>query len=85
METIAAFALSLIMSISSGYGDEQYSLSDSNNIELSTGLTSWAIKKVFKKKSSKVHDYSGGRKFSTYPKRKDPNSNRSNRFGPKKD
>lgn len=36
------------------------------------------------KKVVRVHDYSGGRTFATYPKRKNPLSRKSNRFGPKK-
>lgn len=38
-----------------------------------------------KKKDDKVHDHSKGRTFAPYPKRKDPNAKRNNKFGPKKD
>ena len=41
--------------------------------------------KVVSPPRSNVYDYSQGRTFATYPKRNDPKSNRSNKYGPKKD
>lgn len=48
-------------------------------------LVAKAVKKAVSSQKSHVHDYLRGRTFATYPKRKDPKSNRSNKYGPKKD
>ncbi|MHB9102377.1 MAG: hypothetical protein ACYC2E_12775 [Sulfuricella sp.] len=55
------------------------------SFEFSLGVVTWAAGKIVKKKVSNINDHSGGRTFAPFQKRKDPNSKRSNKLGPKKD
>ena len=58
---------------------------DHKKLEYSVGIGTWAVGKIAKKEAAKPHDHSGGRTFAPFQKRKDPDSNKSNKLGPKKD